>query len=91
VLGFLIRLIGYALLLGMAERIASALWSRYGLDGYSALQPLHDHGITALLVAPLILALIGFGPLRYVALFLGFSLAGAALTAPFVLARVTGA
>jgi hypothetical protein len=88
VLGFLIRLIGYALLLGMAERIASALWTRYGLDRYSALQPLHDHGITALLVAPVVLAVIGFGPLRPVALFLGFSLAGAALTAPFVLARV---
>jgi hypothetical protein len=89
-LGFIIRLIGYALLLGMTERIASALWTQRGLDGYLALQPLHDDGIAALLIAPFFLALIGVGQLRLVALFLGFGLAGAALTAPFVLARVAG-
>jgi hypothetical protein len=89
-LGFIIRLIGYVLLLGVAERIASTLWTRDGLDAYAALQPLHDEGIAVLLIAPLVLALIGFGQLRLVAVFLGFGLAGAALTAPFVLARVTG-
>ncbi|HTJ28155.1 MAG TPA: hypothetical protein VMA36_18500 [Candidatus Limnocylindria bacterium] len=89
-LGFIIRLIGYVLLLGMSERIASSLWTRFGLDGFITLQPLHDEGIAVLLIAPLVLALIGFGQLRLVALFVGFGLAGAALTAPFVLVRVTG-
>jgi hypothetical protein len=89
-LGFIVRLIGYALLLGMAERIASTLWTRYGLDGFAALQPLHDNGIAVLLIAPLVLALIGVGSARLVALFVAFCLAGAALTAPFVLARVAG-
>jgi hypothetical protein len=88
--GFLIRLVGYALVLGIVARIASTLWVNYGLDGSVDLQPFHDFGVEVLVIAPLVLALLGFGPLRNAALFIGAFLAGAALTAPFVVARVTG-
>jgi hypothetical protein len=56
------------------------------------LQHFHDLGLTGLLVAPLVLALVGtIAPLRSAAVFAGFFLAGAALTAPYVCARVAGA
>ena len=89
--GFFIRLVGYAFLLGLATWFSETLWSDYGLDGIAALQPFHDAGILTLRVAPLVLALAGIGRLRDVAVFAGFFLAGAALTAPFVCARVAGA
>lgn len=88
--GFVIRLIGYAVLLGVTSRVAEALWLRDGLDGVRRLQHFHDLGLTGLLIAPVVLALFGFGRLRDVAVFCGFFLAGAALTAPFVCARVAG-
>jgi hypothetical protein len=87
---FIIRLVGYAALLGAVARIAATLWSHYGLDNVATLQPLHDDGITVLVLAPIALALIGIGPLRGLAVFAGFFLAGAALTAPFVCARIAG-
>jgi hypothetical protein len=89
-IGFVIRLVGYAFLLGATSRIAQALWSQQGLDGVPSLQGFHDIGMTALLVAPIVLALLGFGALRGVCIFVGFFLAGAALTAPFTIARVVG-
>jgi len=89
-LRFLFRLIAYALLLGIASRIAQTLWTANGLDDISALQPLHDGGLITVAVAPLVLALFGFGALRDVCVFAGCALAGAALTAPFVIARVAG-
>lgn len=89
--GFIVRLIGYALLLGIASRIAQTSWSSAGLDAVGALMSFHDKGVTALLVAPLVLALIGSVPvLRSLAVFAGAFLAGAAITAPFVCARVAG-
>ena len=88
--GFVIRLVGFALLLGVASRIAQTLWSNYGLDDVAALQPFHDAALTALLIAPVVLALIGIGRLRSLAVFVGCYLAGAALTAPLVCARVAG-
>ena len=88
---FIIRLVCYALLLGVASRIAQSLWSADGLDGVASLAPLHDMGVTVLLVAPIVLALLGVGMLRGVCVFAGCALAGAAVTAPFVLARVAGA
>jgi hypothetical protein len=89
-LGFLIRLIGYALLLGVSARIAAEIWIRDGLDGIGSLQPFHDAGIIVLSVAAFVLALVGFGRLRAPAIFVGFFLAGAAVTAPFAIARVAG-
>ncbi len=88
--GFIVRLIGYALLLGLASRGAQTMWMQYGLEDVRRLQHFHDVGVTGLLVAPLVLALLGVGVLRSVAVFAGFFLAGAALTAPFVCARVAG-
>ena len=88
---FVIRLVGYALLLGVTSRVMQTLWTGYGLDTVRRLQHFHDLTITGLLVAPVVLALIGFGRLQAIAVFCGFFLAGAALTAPFVCARVAGA
>jgi hypothetical protein len=88
--GFIIRLVGYALLLGVSSRIAQTMWSHYGLDGVAALQPFHDAGIAVLLVAPVVLAVFGVGVLRSFAVFVASFMAGAALTAPLVCARVSG-
>ena len=88
--GFLVRLVLYALLLGVSYRVAETLWLNAGLDGVDALQHLHDAGALVLVIAPFVLALAGVGRLRAFALFAGFALAGAAITAPFVLARVAG-
>ena len=90
-IGFVIRLIGWVLLLGCSARFADAVWTRDGLAGIAGLQNFHDTGMIALLGAPVILALLGFGSLRAAAMFVGFFLAGAALTAPFAIARVAGA
>jgi hypothetical protein len=87
---FVIRLVLYALLLGITSRLAQALWSNHGLDSVVELQGLHDGGITALMFAPIVLALIGAGRMRWVALFLAFFLAGVALTAPFALSHLVG-
>lgn len=89
-IGFVIRLIGWVLLLGCTARFADAVWTRDGLAGIAGLQGFHDAGMIALLGAPLVLAVLGFGPLRALTMFAGFFLAGAALTAPFAIARVAG-
>jgi hypothetical protein len=88
--GFIIRLIGYALVLGAVDRIADALWIQYGLDGSIALQPFHDLGVEVIYIAPLPLALIGFGALRQAALFIAAFLVGVALTAPWATAHFSG-
>ncbi len=87
---FVVRLVLYALLLGVTSRIAQALWASHGLDGIPDLQPFHDRGVVALALAPLAFALIGFGRFGRLALFLAFALAGAALTAPFALSHLVG-
>jgi hypothetical protein len=89
-LQFFFRLVGYALLLGIASRIAQTLWTANGLDQLASMQPLHDGGLVTLAIAPFVLALAGFGALRDVCVFVGCALAGAAITAPFVIARVAG-
>jgi hypothetical protein len=89
-IGFVIRLAGFGILLGAVTRVALIWWSQFGLDDLAALQRFHDTSIGVLLVAPVVLALIGFGRLSSVAVFAGCFLAGAALTAPLVCARVAG-
>jgi hypothetical protein len=90
--GFLIRLVAYAVLLGVVSRGAESLWVAHGLDGSIELQQFHDNGTLTLVIAPLVLALIGFGPLHRAAVFVAALLAGAALTAPFAFAHfVNGA
>lgn len=88
--GFIVRLVGYALALGIVVRVAAALWVQYGLDGSIELQPFHDYGVEALLIAPLPLALFGFGRFGRAALFVAAFIAGVALTAPFATARFAG-
>jgi len=88
--GFFIRLVAYAVVLGIVSRVAEALWVQHGLDGSIALQPFHDAGITTLVIAPVVLALVGAGPLRVAAIFVAAFLIGAALTAPFACARLVG-
>ena len=88
--GFIVRLVGYALVLGIVARVVAALWVTYGLDGSIELQPFHDYGIEALIIAPLPLALLGFGRFGRAAVFIAAVIAGAALTAPFAVARFSG-
>ena len=87
---FIIRLVCYALLFGVCAYLFQTWWSGDGLDAIGALRSFHDKTVLGLRVAPLVLALIGIGRLRSIAVFLAFLLAGAALTAPFVCARVAG-
>ena len=87
---FIIRLVCYALLFGVTAYLFQTWWSGDGLDAVGALRSFHDKTILALRVAPLVFALFGTGRLRSLALFTAFLLAGAALTAPFVCARVAG-
>lgn len=88
---YLIRLVAYAIVLGLIARAADFLWVSKGLDDVIPLQPLHDNGELVLVLAPIVLALIGVGALRPVAVFLAAFLIGAALTAPFAFARLAGA
>ncbi len=88
--GFVVRLVAYAVVLGIVARIAASAWVGYGLDGSIDLQPFHDGGLLTLTIAPLVLALLGFGALRVPAIFAGAFLAGAALTAPFACAHFSG-
>ncbi len=88
--GFIVRLVFYALLLGVSSRVFQTLWDNFGLDTVGTLHSFHDKGVTGLLVAPVVLALSGVGRLRAIAVFVAFFLAGAALTAPYVCARVAG-
>ncbi len=87
VIAFIIRLVGYALLVGIPARIAEYFWERAALDQAEPLQSSHDIAVTVVLIAPFILALIGFGPLRRAAIFVALYIAGAVLTAPFAFAR----
>jgi hypothetical protein len=85
--GFIVRLVVYALVLGVVARVAEAMWVQQGLDGVPELRAFHDLGIRALVIAPLACALIGFRPLRRVAIFVAAVLVGMALTAPYACAR----
>ena len=59
-IGFIVRLVGYALLLGhRVARRADALVERRASTRSRALHAVPRQGVTALLVAPLVLALIG--------------------------------
>jgi hypothetical protein len=88
---FILRLVCYALLFGGSAYLFQMWWSGDGLDAVGALRSFHDKTIVGLRVAPLVLALVGVGRLRSLAVFLAFLLVGAALTAPFVWARLVGA
>ena len=88
---FIIRLVCYALLFGVTAYLFQVWWSGDGLDAVGALRSFHDKTVLGLRVAPLVLALVGIGRLRSLTVFFAFVIAGAALTAPFVCARIVGA
>ena len=88
VAGFIVRLAAYAILLGVAARLAQYLWDQRGLGDVVMLQSLHDTAVAVLALAPIVLALVGIGPLRPLAIFVAWFLVGAALTAPFAFARL---
>ena len=91
IIGFIIRLVGYALLVGAPSRVGQFFWERAGLDQLDLLRPAHDLMTTVVLVVPFVLALVGFGLLRRPAIFVALFIAGAALTAPFAFARLSPA
>jgi hypothetical protein len=88
-IAFIVRLVGYALLIGIPVRIAEFFWLREALDQVEALHPLHDLATVTAIVAPFVLGIFGFGALRNVAVFIALFIAGAALTAPFAFARLS--
>jgi len=88
IIAFIIRLVGYALLIGVPVRIAEYFWVRASLDMVDIVRPMHDTAAATATIAPFLLALFGFGALRNVAVFVALYIAGAALTAPFALARL---
>jgi hypothetical protein len=87
IIAFIIRLVGYGLLVGAPARIAQYFWERAGLDQVEVLHAPHDQGILILFGATVAIALFGYGRFRQPAIFIAFYLAGAALTAPFAFAR----
>ena len=87
---FLVRLVAYALSLGIAARIAAWYWAQLGLDGSIQLQRFHDLGVEVMVISPLVLALFGVGALRQAAFFIAAFLIGAALTAPLACAHFAG-
>jgi hypothetical protein len=88
VANFILRLVCYALLFGLTAYLFQTWWSGDGLDAVGALRSFHDKTVLGLRIAPLVLALVGVGRLRDVAVFVAFVLAAAALTAPYVCARL---
>lgn len=90
VVGFIVRLVVYALLLALATRYAQATWLQDGLDHIGRLRHFHDLVRTIVLGAPVVAALFG-GRLVSVGVFAIFFLIGVLLTAPYVIARVVGA
>jgi len=83
---FLIRFVGYALVMAVAYSLGSYLWTRNGLDGVDALSGFRALGFLLFVFAPFCLALVGVVA-RPLALFVLFYLVGAMLTAPFAFAR----
>jgi hypothetical protein len=88
IIAFIIRLVGYGLLVGVPAKVAQYFWERKGLDQVDVLRAPHDQAVIALFAATILISLFGYGRLRQPAIFIAFYLAGAALTAPFAFARL---
>ena len=84
---YLLRLVGYAIILGIATRIADAMWVQDGLDSFGQLQTWHGEGLTAMTWAPIVIAFISLAAPR-IALFLAFLAIGAVLSEPYAFARM---
>jgi hypothetical protein len=88
VIAYVVRLVGYALLIGIPVRIAEYFWVRAALDSVDLLRTPHEVATATATIAPFVLAVFGYGALRNVAVFIALFIVGAALTAPFALARL---
>jgi hypothetical protein len=88
IIAFVVRLVGYGLVVGIPARIAQALWETMGLDHVAALQNPHDQAIRIAAILTVVIALFGYGVFRRAAIFLAFYLAGALFTAPFAFVRL---
>jgi len=91
IVAYIVRLVGYALLIGVPVRIAEFFWQRATLDHVGPLGLPHTIAATVATVTPFVLAVFGFGALRNAAVFVATCIAAAALTAPFALARLAAA
>jgi hypothetical protein len=87
-IGYIMRLVGYALVIGIPARFAQWLWEQKNIDTVDGLQGPHSTAVLVLEIAPFVLALFGFGRLRNLAVFIALVLDGALLTAPFAFARL---
>jgi hypothetical protein len=90
VIAYVVRLVGYALVIGIPVRIAEYFWVRVTLDQVDVLRPFHDAAALTATLAPFVLGVFGYGALRNLAVFIALYIAGAALTAPFAFARLAG-
>jgi len=88
IIGFIMRLVGYALLVGIPARLAEWIWEQKNLENVDVLQAPHALAVMVLSIVPFVLAIFGFGRFRNLAVFIAIALDGAALTAPFVFARL---
>jgi hypothetical protein len=86
---FVLRFLSYAIVLGIAYGVAQNFWVQRGLDLNENLAGYHTVAITALTLAPLVLAVVAIVA-RRLAVFVLFYLVGAVLTAPFALSHVAG-
>jgi hypothetical protein len=87
-IGYIMRLVGYALVVGIPARLAEWIWQQKNIDTVDQLQGPHSTAVVVLEIAPFVLALFGFGRLRNLAVFIALVIDGALLTAPFALARL---
>jgi hypothetical protein len=88
IIGYIMRLVGYALLIGIPGRLAEWLWQQRHIDAVEGLQHPHALAVLVLELTPFALALFGFGRLRNLAVFIALLIDGALLTAPFAFARL---
>ncbi|MGB8267547.1 MAG: hypothetical protein WCE44_14560 [Candidatus Velthaea sp.] len=88
IIAFVVRLVGYALIVGIPARLAEWIWQQKNLDTVDELQTPHSIAFLVLGFTPFVLALFGFGRLRNLAVFIALALDGAVLTAPFAFARL---
>jgi len=86
---FIVRFLVYAIVLGVAYAISQNFWAQNGLDLNPNVAGYHALAVTVLTAAPFVLALVAIVA-RPLAIFVLFYLVGAALTAPFALARFAG-
>ncbi|HXP91861.1 MAG TPA: hypothetical protein VN905_00190 [Candidatus Binatia bacterium] len=85
--GFIVRVITYVVVIGVALAIANSIWNFLDLDRSEELAALRNQVTPMLAIAPVVCALVA-GPARSLGVFAVFYVVGAVLTAPFALLHV---